>query len=337
MAQGAKPGEGGQLPGHKVDRDHRQACAIRRPASALISPPPHHDIYSIEDLAQLIFDLKCVNPEALRCRSNWSPRSASAPCDRRGQGATPIDVLISGHDGGTGAIAADVHQARRHAVGNRPGRNAPDLGAQRSAQSYRRAGRRQHEDRPRRRHRCAAGCERVRLRHLGRWSPLGCLLMRKCHLNTCPVGIATQDPVLRAKFAGQARVRHPLLLLRRRRGTRVMAALGLRKIDEMIGQSTADTGPRHRALEGEGPRFFEIFYKPRMPSRSACIARRPITASRRSLDNKLIALCEPALKSKKPVKRRAADRQRRSHRRHHAVGSRIAATAHAGLPDDTIG
>ena len=157
MAQGAKPGEGGQLPGHKVDP---WIAKVRHstPGVGLMSPPPHHDIYSIEDLAQLIYDLKNANPVARDPREARRAKSASARSPPASRRRTRDVVLISGHDGGTGASPLTEHQARRHAMGTRTRRDAAGAHAQRPARPHRRAGGRPVEDRPRRRRsrRCSA-------------------------------------------------------------------------------------------------------------------------------------------------------------------------------------
>ena len=149
MAQGAKPGEGGQLPGHKV---YPWIAKVRyaTPGVGLISPPPHHDIYSIEDLAQLIHDLKNANPEA-RIHVKLVALAGVGTVAAGVAKAHADVVLISGHDGGTGASPLTSHQARRRAVGARPRGNAAGADAQQPARSHRRAGRRPAEDRPRRR------------------------------------------------------------------------------------------------------------------------------------------------------------------------------------------
>ncbi len=162
MAQGAKPGEGGQLPGDKVS-DYIGKLRYSVPGVGLISPPPHHDIYSIEDLAQLIHDLKNANPRAsisVKLVSEVGVGTVAAGVAK----AKADHVVIAGHDGGTGASPLVVDQACRHAVGTRPGRNAADAGAQPPARPHPRAGRRPDEDRPRRRHRRAARRRRIRLR-----------------------------------------------------------------------------------------------------------------------------------------------------------------------------
>ncbi len=196
MAQGAKPGEGGQLPGHKVS-DYIGKLRYSVPGVGLISPPPHHDIYSIEDLAQLIHDLKNANSGGERlgeagvgvgCRHGCRGR-------REGEGRSRRD---RGPRRRHGRVAAVVAQARRHAVGTRSRRNAADAGAR-----IRLRGRiRVQAD-----GQMKTGRDVVIGALLGAdefgfaTAPLvveGCIMMRKCHLNTCPVGVATQDPVLRA-------------------------------------------------------------------------------------------------------------------------------------------
>ena len=237
MAQGAKPGEGGQLPGHKVDAT---IAKVRHsmPGVGLISPPPHHDIYSIEDLAQLIFDLKNVNPAAdvsVKLVSEVGVGTVAAGVSK----ARADHVTIAGFEGGTGASPltsikhagspweiglAETHQTLvlnrlrgRIAVqvdgGIRTGRDVV-VGALLGADEFGFA-----------------------------TAPLiaaGCIMMRKCHLNTCPVGVATQDPVLRA-LPGQARARHQLLLLRGRRGARIY---GRARLPHLRRDDRRDRDPR---------------------------------------------------------------------------------------------
>ena len=168
MAQGAKPGEGGQLPGHKV---YPWIAKVRHstPGVGLISPPPHHDIYSIEDLAQLIYDLKNANPQArisVKLVAEVGVGTVAAGVAK----AHADVVLISGHDGGTGASPLTSIKHARHAVGARPGRDAAGAGAQRPARPHRRAGRRPDEDRPRRRHRARCSAPRSSASPPRRWS-----------------------------------------------------------------------------------------------------------------------------------------------------------------------
>ncbi len=163
MAQGAKPGEGGQLPGNKV---YPWVAEVRHstPGVGLISPPPHHDIYSIEDLAQLIHDLKNSNPQArvhVKLVSENGVGTVAAGVSK----AHADVVLISGHDGGTGATPLTSHEACGCAMGTRPRRDPADVAAQRSSRPHRGAGRRPAQDRPRRRRRRTAGRRGVRFRH----------------------------------------------------------------------------------------------------------------------------------------------------------------------------
>ncbi|BFZ55600.1 glutamate synthase [NADH] [Savitreella phatthalungensis] len=234
MAQGAKPGEGGELPGHKVS----QSIARTRhstPGVGLISPPPHHDIYSIEDLKQLIYDLKCSNP-----RSRVSVKLVSevgVGIVASGVAKAKADhILISGHDGGTGASRwtgikyaglpwelglAETHQTL--VLNDLRGRVCVQTDGQiKTGRDVAVA--------------CLLGAEEFGFAT----APLiamGCTLMRKCHLNTCPVGIATQDPELRKKFMGQPEhvINFFYYLSEELRG--IMAKLGFRSIDEMVGRS----------------------------------------------------------------------------------------------------
>ena len=299
IAQGAKPGEGGQLPGHKVDA---MIAKVRHstPGVGLISPPPHHDIYSIEDLAQLIFDLKNVNPAAdvsVKLVSEVGVGTVAAGVAK----ARADHITISGFEGGTGASPADLDQARRLAVGDRPRRDAADAGAQPPARPRRAAGRR----RPAHRAATSSSAALLGADEFGfSTAPLiaaGCIMMRKCHLNTCPVGVATQDPVLRKRFKGTARARHQLLLLRRRGGARADGARwASARFDEMIGQmQTCSTSARvDRPLEGA--RASTSRASSTSP-RSGRRRRDPPRASGRTtrstnvLDRELIAEARPAL------------------------------------------
>ncbi len=234
MAQGAKPGEGGQLPGHKVD-EHIARVRHSVPGVTLISPPPHHDIYSIEDLAQLIFDLKCVNSKArvsVKLVSEAGVGTIAAGVAK----AYADAVHIAGHDGGTGAspLSSIQHAGTPWELGLAEAHQVLVLNGLR---------------------------ERVRLQVDGQLktgrdvafaallgadefgfatAPLvasGCVMMRKCHLNTCPVGVATQDPVLRARFAGTPEhvIRFFFFVAEELRT--IMARLGFRSLAEMVGRA----------------------------------------------------------------------------------------------------
>ncbi len=232
MAQGAKPGEGGQLPGHKVSEE---IARVRHttPGVTLISPPPHHDIYSIEDLAQLIYDLKCVNPKArvsVKLVSEVGVGTIAAGVAK----AKADMVLIAGHDGGTGASPLT---AIKHA-------GLPwELGLAETQQSLRQNGLRDRirvqVDGQLRTGRDLAMAALLGADEFGFATvvlvTLGCVMMRKCHLNTCPVGVATQDPRLRAKFAGQPEHVERFFRFLAEELREQMAALGYRTLDEMTG------------------------------------------------------------------------------------------------------
>src|SRR5689334_8124193 len=234
VAQGAKPGEGGQLPGHKVDA---VIAKVRHstPGVGLISPPPHHDIYSIEDLAQLIFDLKNVNPDgdvSVKLVSEVGVGTVAAGVSK----ARADHVTISGYEGGTGASPltsikhagspweiglAETHQTL---VANRlRGRIAVQVdGVIRTGRDV------------------VIGALLGADEFGFATAPLiaaGCIMMRKCHLNTCPVGVATQDPVLRKRFTGQPEHVINYFFFVAEEVREIMASLGFRTFNEMVGQT----------------------------------------------------------------------------------------------------
>ena len=260
MAQGAKPGEGGQLPGHKVDKT---IAKVRHstPGVGLISPPPHHDIYSIEDLAQLIFDLKNVNPDgqvSVKLVSEVGVGTVAAGVSK----ARADHVTISGFEGGTGASPltsikhagspweiglAETHQTLvanrlrgRISVqvdgGIRTGRDVV-VGALLGADEF--------------------GFSTAPL------IAAGCIMMRKCHLNTCPVGVATQDPVLRARFVGKPEHVINFFFFVAEEVREIMAALGYRTFNEMIGQiQMLDKRQVVEHWKAKGLDFSKLFHKP---------------------------------------------------------------------------
>ncbi|MDB4937970.1 MAG: Glutamate synthase large chain [Labilithrix sp.] len=233
MAQGAKPGEGGQLPGHKVDS---VIARVRHSTQGvtLISPPPHHDIYSIEDLAQLIFDLKNVNPKArvsVKLVSETGVGTVAA-----GVAKAHADViLIAGHDGGTGAspVSSIQHAGTPWELGLAEAQQVLILNDLRSRVTL-------QVDGQLKTGRDVAFAALFGAEEFGfATAPLvasGCIMMRKCHLNTCPVGIATQDPVLRARFTGTPEhvVNYMFFVAEELRG--IMASLGFRTVEEMVGR-----------------------------------------------------------------------------------------------------
>src|SRR5205823_3029198 len=240
MAQGAKPGEGGQLPGHKVDA-YIGSIRHTTPGVGLISPPPHHDIYSIEDLKQLIYDLRCSNPPTAEDRGAQVSVKLVAEVGvgtvAAGVSKANADrVLISGHDGGTGASPLSSIQAAGvpWEIGLAETQQTLLLNDLRSRITVQTDGQ------------LKTGRDVVIAAMLGAdemgfsTAPLiaaGCIMMRACHLNTCPVGIATQDPELRKRFKGLPEhfVNFFHFVAEEARG--IMASLGVRTMDELIGRT----------------------------------------------------------------------------------------------------
>jgi len=335
MAQGAKPGEGGQLPGHKVDA----IIAKTRHSIAgvgLISPPPHHDIYSIEDLAQLIYDLKNVNPKAriaVKLVSEVGVGTVAAGVSK----AHADVVLISGDNGGTGAspLSSIKHAGLPWELGLAETQQVLLLNDLRSRIRVQTDGKLQ------------TGRDVVIAALLGAEEfgfstmpliAMGCIMMRKCHLNTCAVGIATQDPVLRARFAGQPEHVINFFFFLAEQVRQYMAKLGFRTFDEMVGRvEKIDTAVAGAHWKAKGIDLSSILYSPTLPSR---VARRKMQAQDhgldKALDHALIAKAAPALKSKKPVT--GSFPIRNVHRTVGAMlGGEIARRyGSAGLPDETI-
>jgi glutamate synthase domain-containing protein 2/glutamate synthase domain-containing protein 1/glutamate synthase domain-containing protein 3 len=234
MAQGAKPGEGGQLPGHKVDQ-YIASVRMTTPGVGLISPPPHHDIYSIEDLKQLIYDLRCANPYArisVKLVAEVGVGTVAAGVAKAGAD----HVLISGHDGGTGAapLSSILHAGIPWEIGLAETQQTLRLNGLRSRIWVQTDGQ------------IKTGRDVVIAALLGAdemgfaTAPLiatGCVMMRACHLNTCPVGIATQDPELRKKFAGKPEHVVNFFFFVAEETRRIMAQLGIRTFDELVGRA----------------------------------------------------------------------------------------------------
>jgi glutamate synthase (NADPH/NADH) large chain len=234
IAQGAKPGEGGELPGSKVD-DEIARTRFSTPGVGLISPPPHHDIYSIEDLAQLIFDLRNANPTAKISVKLVSVAGVGVIAAGVAKAHADL-ILISGHDGGTGAspLTSIKHAGLPWELGLAEAHQTLTLNGLRSRVKLQTDGQ------------IKTGRDVVVAALLGAdeigfsTAPLitlGCLMMRKCHLNTCPVGIATQDPELRAKFAGKPESVINYLFMVAEEVRETMAALGFRTFAEMVGRA----------------------------------------------------------------------------------------------------
>ena len=335
MAQGAKPGEGGQLPGHKVDAT---IAKVRHstPGVGLISPPPHHDIYSIEDLAQLIYDLKNVNPDgqvSVKLVSEIGVGTVAAGVAK----ARADHVTISGFEGGTGASPltsikhagspwelgiAETHQTlvrerlRSRIVvqvdgGFRTGRDVV-IGA-------------------------LLGADEMGFAT----APLiaaGCIMMRKCHLNTCPVGVATQDPVLRKRFTGQPEHVINFFFFVAEEVREIMASMGFRTFQEMVGQSQMlDQSKLVAHWKAKGLDFSKLFFKqPALPGQKIYHAEAQDHHLEKVLDRTLIKEAQAALDRGAPVKIQAE-----IHNTDRSAGAMLSGLVaktygHAGLPHDTI-
>jgi len=336
MAQGAKPGEGGQLPGHKVDRE---IARIRHstPGVGLISPPPHHDIYSIEDLAQLIHDLKNANHHARISVKLVAEVGVGTVAAGVSKGKADV-VLISGHDGGTGASPqtsimhcglpwelglAEAHQVL--AMNDLRGRIVVQTdGMIRTAKDVVIA--------------TMLGAEEFGIATAS-LVVIGCIMMRKCHLNTCPVGVATQDPELRKRFTGQPEHVVNFFFMLAEEIREIMAKLGFRTIDEMVGRvDRLDTRAAIAHWKAKGLDLSTILHKPVVPKHVKTHHESSQDHGiEQSLDmTTLLDLCKPALEDRKPVK---LDLPIRNINR--TVGTILSSEVTrrhgaAGLPDGTI-
>jgi glutamate synthase (NADPH/NADH) large chain len=335
MAQGAKPGEGGQLPGYKVDKTIAKV-RYSTPGVGLISPPPHHDIYSIEDLAQLIFDLKNVNPTgdvSVKLVSEVGVGTVAAGVSK----ARADHVTISGFEGGTGASPltslkhagspweiglAETHQTlvanrlrSRISVqvdgGIRTGRDVV-IGAMLGADEF--------------------GFSTAPL------IAAGCIMMRKCHLNTCPVGVATQDPVLRKRFTGQPEHVINYFFFVAEEVRELMASMGYRTFNEMIGQmQMLDQNTVIEHWKAKGLDFSRLFTKPIAPE-GVSIHRSEAQNHKiyDILDRKLIAQAQAALDRGAPIKIQANIRNIDRTAGAMLSGEIAKRYGHEGLPADTI-
>jgi glutamate synthase domain-containing protein 2/glutamate synthase domain-containing protein 1/glutamate synthase domain-containing protein 3 len=336
MAQGAKPGEGGQLPGHKVDKE---IARIRHstPGVGLISPPPHHDIYSIEDLAQLIHDLKNANREARISVKLVAEVGVGTVAAGVSKGKADV-VLISGHDGGTGASpqTSIKHAGIPWEIGLAETQQVLVMNDLRSRIIVQTDGQlRTPKDIA---IATLLGAEEWGIA-TGSLVVLGCILMRKCHLNTCPVGIATQDPVLRKKFEGKPEwvVNYFFLLAEELR--QIMAKLGFRTINEMVGRvDRLDTRQAIDHWKARGLDFSAILHKPEAPPhvKTYCCQAQD-HGIEKSLDmTVLLDRCRPALDEQQPV---VIDLPIRNV--HRTVGTILSSEVTRrygaqGLPEDTI-
>ncbi len=335
IAQGAKPGEGGQLPGHKVDAIIAKT-RYSTPGVTLISPPPHHDIYSIEDLAQLIFDLKMVNPKARI--SVKLVAEAGVGTIAAGVAKAHADViLISGHDGGTGAapqtsikhagVPWELGVAETHQVLVKN-----DLRSRVSLQA----------DGQMRTGRDVVIAALLGAEEFGfATAPLvasGCILMRKCHLNTCPVGIATQNPELRKKFAGKPEHVIRFMFYVAEETRQLMAKLGFRKITDMVGRvdklKSRNVSDHWKTSRLDFSKV--LFTAERAPGVGVFKSQEQDHGIASAFDQQLLTLCRPALDHGKPVSLRLSVRNI-----HRTVGTMLAGEVTrrhgaAGLPEGTI-
>lgn len=334
VAQGAKPGEGGQLPGHKVDATIAKTRHSTQ-GVGLISPPPHHDIYSIEDLAQLIYDLKNVNPAAdvsVKLVSEVGVGTVAAGVAK----ARADHITISGYDGGTGASPltslkhagspwemglAETHQTlvlnglrSRVALqvdgGLRTGRDVV-IGALLGADEF--------------------GFSTAPL------IAVGCIMMRKCHLNTCPVGVATQDPVLRKRFKGTPENVINYFFYVAEEVRELLAAMGYTHLDQIIGD--ADLLEKRELInhwKARGLDFSKVFFKPDAPREAVHWTERQKHPIDDVLDRRLIAEAKSALESRQPVKIEATIRNVDRSTGAMLSGEVAKRFKHKGLREDTI-
>ena len=334
MAQGAKPGEGGQLPGGKVT-EYIGALRYSVPGVGLISPPPHHDLYSIEDLAQLIHDLKNVNPRAsisVKLVSEVGVGTIAAGVTK----AKADHIVVAGHDGGTGASpwSSIKHAGSPWEIGLAETQQTLVLNRLRGRVRVQADGQ------------MKTGRDVVIGALLGAdefgfaTAPLvveGCIMMRKCHLNTCPVGVATQDPVLRQKFSGKPEHVVNYFFFVAEEARQLMAQLGVRTFDEMIGR--ADLLETQKGIEhwkASGLDFARLFYQPNVP---ADVPRLHVStqdhALEKALDVRLIEKSRAALDKGEKVQ--FIDVARNVNRTVGAMLSgELTRLRPEGLPDDTL-
>ena len=337
MAQGSKPGEGGQLPGHKVD-DYIGWVRHSTPGVELISPPPHHDIYSIEDLAQLIHDLKNSNPEArvhVKLVAEAGVGTIAAGVSK-GHGDV---VLISGDSGGTGASPESsikyaglpwelgVAETQQVLVMNDlRGRIVVQTDGQlKTGRDVAIA--------------CLLGAEEFGFAT----APLivmGCIMLRKCHLNTCSVGIATQDPQLREKFAGQPEHVINYFFFVAEQLREIMADMGFRTIDEMVGRvDRLDASAAVDHWKASGLDFSTLLHRPEVPDGIATHFVPEQTQDHgidAAIDHEIIERCRPAIEHGKPV-RFSLDIRNRNRTLGTMLSNQVAKHyGEDGLPEDTI-
>jgi glutamate synthase (NADPH) large chain len=335
MAQGAKPGEGGQLPGHKVS-EYIAKLRFSVPGVGLISPPPHHDIYSIEDLAQLIHDLKNCNPTAsisVKLVSVVGIGTVATGVTK----AKADHIVVAGHDGGTGAspLSSVKHAGSPWELGLAETQQTLVLNGLRTRVRLQADGQ------------MKTGRDVVIAAILGAdeigfaTAPLvveGCIMMRKCHLNTCPVGVATQDPVLRAKFSGKPEHVVNYFFFVAEEARQLMAQLGIRTYDELIGR--ADLLEKSKAIshwKAQGLDFSKIFYQPPVVQGEPVYHTLPQDHGlEKALDHKLITQAKVGLEKGERVSFISPVRNVNRTVGAMLSGELVRRFGHAGLPDDTI-
>jgi glutamate synthase (NADPH/NADH) large chain len=300
MAQGAKPGEGGQLPGHKVDK-YIAGIRYSTPGVGLISPPPHHDIYSIEDLAQLIHDLKNSNNRARISVKLVAEVGVGTVAAGVSKGKSDV-VLISGDSGGTGAspLTSIKHAGLPWELGLAETQQVLVMNDLRGRI-------RVETDGQLKTGRDVAIAALLGAEEFGFATAAlvasGCIMMRVCHLNTCPVGIATQDPVLRKKFEGKPEYVVNMMMFIAEELREIMAELGFRTVDEMVGRvEMLETKDAINHWKARGVDLSQILHKPDVPPSVAihCVQAQD-HGLESALDNRLIELAKPALEHKQPV------------------------------------
>ncbi len=333
IAQGAKPGEGGQLPGHKVD-DEIGRVRHSTPGVTLISPPPHHDIYSIEDIKQLIYDLKNINSGArvsVKLVSELGVGTIAAGVAK----AKADMILISGYDGGTGAspLSSIKHAGVPWELGLAETQQTLVLNNLRGRVRLQTDGQ------------IKTGRDVVVAALLGAEEfgfattalvVMGCVMMRKCHSNTCPVGVATQDPELRKRFAGKPEYLQRFLTYVAEEARGIMASLGIRTVDEMVGRS--DLLEMNDAIafwKARGLDYSGILYRPQTGGPVRCMERQDHELDQ-ALDLALMPRVRESIEGGNPVQISSPIRNV-----NRTVGTMIAGEiarrhGHKGLPEDTV-
>ncbi|MGB3830540.1 MAG: glutamate synthase large subunit [Mesorhizobium sp.] len=334
IAQGAKPGEGGQLPGHKVDAT---IAKVRHstPGVGLISPPPHHDIYSIEDLAQLIYDLKNVNPAgdvSVKLVSEVGVGTVAAGVAK----ARADHITISGYDGGTGAspLTSLKHAGSPWEMGLAETHQTLVLNGLRSRVALQVDGG------------LRTGRDVVVGALLGAdefgfaTAPLiaaGCVMMRKCHLNTCPVGVATQDPVLRKRFKGTPEHVINFFFYVAEEVRELLSQMGFAHLDEIVGDTDLlEKRDMVRHWKARGLDFSKMFFKPDAPRAAAHWTERQKHPIDDVLDRRLIEAAKPALEARQPVTIEAEIRNVDRSAGAMLSGEVAKRFKHKGLREDTI-